>query len=248
MWDETLIESKGTGKRGKGWLTFPIALLIHVLVIGVLIGTSYWSVEAVQARPPMPIIFVGPKSVPDGGSLSTIPKQRSNSGSKTSSKIPPFVQPPAIPENSAEPQNAIQETEMGKGSSNNVVTSPFDGPPGPPCEFPCVPGSGTGNRIGTGFDEPRFITPEVTQPVLILKIKPDYPLIALHVHIQGIVYLQAVITQTGTVDELRVLHSPHPLLEKAAVNAVKQWLYRPAMVNGRPVKVYFNVTVEFKIQ
>ena len=71
------------------------------------------------------------------------------------------------------------------------------------------------------------------------KIKPG---------IQGIVILEAVITKTGTVEDVRVLRALHPILDQAAISAVKQWKYQPAMLNGRPVKVYFTVTVNFTLR
>ncbi|MCI0603649.1 energy transducer TonB [bacterium] len=59
--------------------------------------------------------------------------------------------------------------------------------------------------------------------------------------------LEAVITKTGTVEEVKVLRSLHPVMDQAALNAVKQWKYKPAVLNGRPVKVYFTVTVTFRL-
>jgi protein TonB len=62
------------------------------------------------------------------------------------------------------------------------------------------------------------------------------------------VILEAVITKTGTVEDVKVLRSLHPILDQAALNAVKQWKYQPAMLNNRPVKVYFTVTVKFTLR
>ena len=92
------------------------------------------------------------------------------------------------------------------------------------------------------------ITAEVKQPQLIKKVEPPYPEIARKARIQGIVILEAVITKTGSVEEVKVLRALHPILDQAAVNAVKQWKYQPATLNGRPVKVYFTVTVNFTLR
>lgn len=247
MWDETLIESRGRSKRGKTWFTFPIALLMHALVIGVLIGTSYWTVEAVQAPVSNAVPRWIPVQLPQGSAGSAIPKATPKPPKSANSK-PPLEQPQEIPENlTPGPPEAPAEPDPN-ASANNIEGEPGGGPEGIPGGYPGASGAGTGFLRGGESDPPIIITPEVTQPVLIRKITPEYPPIAIRGRIQGIVVLEAVITRTGTVEELRVLHSPHPLLEQAAVKAVKQWLYRPALVNSKPVKVYFTVTVEFKIQ
>jgi len=247
MWDATLIESKGPGKRGKTWLTFPVALLIHALVVGVLIVTSYWSVEAVQG-PVLNAVHWIPVQLPKGGSGSVIPKATPKPPAKPTASHLPLVQPETIPETLTQetPEAPVENNQ--DVSSNNIEGEPGGGSEVIPGGYPGVDGIGTGVLSGSGSDEPIVITPNVKQPVLIRKITPNYPPICIRAHIQGIVLLEAVITRTGSVEELRVLHSAHPLLEQAAVNAVKQWLYRPALVNGNPVKVYFNVTVDFKIQ
>ncbi|HJZ12475.1 MAG TPA: energy transducer TonB, partial [Acidobacteriota bacterium] len=74
-----------------------------------------------------------------------------------------------------------------------------------------------------------------------------YPEVARRARIQGTVILEAVITKTGTVEEMKILRALHPVLDQAAMNAVKQWKYKPAVLNGRPVKVYFTVTVNFQL-
>jgi protein TonB len=65
--------------------------------------------------------------------------------------------------------------------------------------------------------------------------------------IEGVVILQAVINRSGLIEELTLERSAHPLLDEAAIRAVKQWIYRPATLDGRPMKVYFTVTVNFHI-
>jgi protein TonB len=82
---------------------------------------------------------------------------------------------------------------------------------------------------------------------LIYQVKPVYPQIAIRTRIQGTVVLEAVITKEGTIESLQVV-SGHPLLTQAAVDAVKQWRYRPTMLNGDPVSVITTVTVTFTLQ
>jgi TonB family protein len=78
--------------------------------------------------------------------------------------------------------------------------------------------------------------------------KPVYPTIAKSARIQGTVALQATIATDGTVQKLTVLSSENPLLTPAAVDAVKQWVYEPTLLNGNPVPVSTTVTVNFALQ
>lgn len=60
--------------------------------------------------------------------------------------------------------------------------------------------------------------------------------------------LEAVITATGAVEEIRVIRSVHPLLDESAERSVCQWIYRPATLHGRPVRVFLTVTVDFRLR
>ena len=79
---------------------------------------------------------------------------------------------------------------------------------------------------------------------LIHKVQPDYPPLARQARIQGAVVLQAVISREGTIENLQVL-SGHPMLVHAAIDAVSQWRYRPYVLNGDPIEVETQVTVNF---
>jgi len=79
---------------------------------------------------------------------------------------------------------------------------------------------------------------------LILRVQPAYPLFARQVRVQGLVVLRAVISREGTIENLQVL-SGHPMLVQAAVDAVRQWRYRPYVLNGEPVEVETEVKVNF---
>ncbi len=88
---------------------------------------------------------------------------------------------------------------------------------------------------------------EIREPKKIFHVPPVYPQIALSSGVQGVVILEATIGETGAIENIRVLRS-HPLLERAAVEAVKQWRYTPTRLNGQPVPVMITVTVNFMIE
>ena len=88
----------------------------------------------------------------------------------------------------------------------------------------------------------------VQQANLIYQTKPTYPEQALQAGIEGAVLLEAVIAKSGSVENLRLMsRGAHPFLVKAAMEAVKQWRYRPTLLNGEPIEVVTTITVDFRL-
>lgn len=90
------------------------------------------------------------------------------------------------------------------------------------------------------------ISQGVTQGMLIHRVEPTYPQIARTARIQGVVVLTAVIARNGEIENLTLV-SGHPLLAPAAIDAVKQWRYRPYLLNSEPVEVETTITVNFQL-
>jgi TonB family protein len=84
----------------------------------------------------------------------------------------------------------------------------------------------------------------IREPKKIRDVKPAYPEMAMAAGVQGIVILEALIEQDGSVGDVRVLRSI-ALLDQAAVEAVRQWRFTPTLLNGQPVEVLMTVTVNF---
>jgi protein TonB len=88
---------------------------------------------------------------------------------------------------------------------------------------------------------------QIKQPTRIKNVNPVYPAIAQSARVQGVVIIEAIIGSNGKVQEAKVLRSI-PLLDQAALEAVKQWEYSPTLLNGVPVPVIMTVTVNFTLQ
>lgn len=86
----------------------------------------------------------------------------------------------------------------------------------------------------------------VTQGLLIKKIAPVYPAGALKLRQQGAVELIATVSKTGTITKVRVLNG-ESMLAQAAVDAVRQWRYRPFLLNAEPVEIETQITINFKL-
>lgn len=87
----------------------------------------------------------------------------------------------------------------------------------------------------------------VQQALLVRRVQPVYPPLAVQIRLEGTVRVHAVIGRDGTVRELEAL-SGHPILAKAAMEAVQQWRYQPTLLNGEPVEVETYITVVFQLQ
>jgi protein TonB len=100
---------------------------------------------------------------------------------------------------------------------------------------------------GAPMPEPVRVGGEVQPPKKIKDVRPDYPMAARNARIEGTVILEAVIDTRGVVADVKVLKSI-PLLDAAALEAVKQWRYQATMLNGEAVPIVMTVTVNFGLE
>jgi protein TonB len=137
-----------------------------------------------------------------------------------------------------------------------------DGPPQVGLSGPYIPGVASNGGPGGVFSSlpgTRPIMPAVPLPAvrpitvshmsegdLVRKILPTYPALARSARIQGQVVLQAIISKQGAIENLQVM-SGHPMLVPAAIEAVRQWRYRPYILNNEPVEVETQITVNFSL-
>jgi periplasmic protein TonB len=108
-------------------------------------------------------------------------------------------------------------------------------PPPAPAERPAAP------------RKPLIVDHGAQEAKLIHRVQPDYPTLAPQIHLSGTVELRAIIAKDGSVINLEVI-SGNPILARSALDAVKQWRYRPTLLNGEPVEVQTFVTVNFVLQ
>jgi protein TonB len=129
------------------------------------------------------------------------------------------------------------------GSPGGVIggiigSVPTAAPPPPPPPVKVVEKPKEVQRIRVGGN--------VQQANLIRRITPVYPPLAKQARIQGTVRFTAIISKDGTISNLQLI-SGHPLLVPSAQDAVKQWVYRPTLLNGEPVEVVTQIDVNFTL-
>jgi len=140
---------------------------------------------------------------------------------------PPKPSPPPAPASSSSP---VRKTEAR--------------PPGRP--VPAEPPAMT--TPAPSAAQPIHVGGDIKAPAKTRDVRPVYPAAAQASRIQGIVIIEATIGADGRVRETRVLRPVSPLLDDAAVEAVRQWEYEPTLLNGSPVPVIMTVTVNFRLQ
>lgn len=96
--------------------------------------------------------------------------------------------------------------------------------------------------------EPIEATGDVVDPVIVMRVEPNYPNTARRARIEGKVILHAVIDKEGNVNNVTVLSSSNPMFNDSAIEAVKQRKYKPALQNGRPVAIYFTIRIDFRLR
>lgn len=149
-------------------------------------------------------------------------------------RIPPTVE--SIDEPDLPPEAIADTGLIGLGSGVDLFNAASDsseplGPLAPLAAPPTVP-----QRVP--------VTSTIQAARLISRVQPIYPPLARQSRIEGSVVLHAVINKDGEVSELQVL-SGHPLLVRAALDAVRQWRYSPTLLSGQPMEVETTITVSF---
>ena len=243
MFEDSLLESGGRLKTKRGvTTTVSFILQIGILIVMILIPLIFTEalprtqlMTFLVAPPPPP-----PPPPPAAAPVKVVRQIQTdivNGQLRTPTKIPKKVQ--MIKEDEAPPPVMATSGVVG-------------GVPGG------VPGGQMGGVIGgiissTPVAVPKVATPQrvrvsqgVSTGLLVRKVNPTYPPLARQARIQGTVILQAEISKTGDIQNLRLI-SGHPMLAPAAIEAVKQWKYKPYLLNGEPVEVETTVQVNFTL-
>jgi len=244
MFEDSLLESGGRLKTKRGATTM-VSFIIEVVIIGILILIPLIYTEALPkqqlmtflvAPPPPPPPPPPPAAAPPVRVIKKIETELDNGQLRQPTKIPQKIQ-------------MIKEDEPPPSTAGTVV----GGVPGG------IPGGSAGGVLGsiigaaTPTAVPKVATPQrvrvshgVSEGLLVHQVRPVYPPLARSARIQGSVVLQAVIGKDGAIQNLRLV-SGHPMLAPAAIDAVKQWKYKPYFLNGEPVEVDTQITVNFTL-
>jgi protein TonB len=245
MLENSLFESQGRKKTRKP-VTVVVSAGAHIVTIVVLVLIPLLQTQAITV-PPVDMSLFLPRieppryvevvSAPPRIQKYTVPDPNLLT---TPTSIPEkiaYVDEPPKPSVGFSPLNGtggVGTLLIDIPNRQPEVTPPTLAPPAPPP--PPAPVKAAPIRV-SHFDP----------AALIHQVNPVYPPLAKQTHVQGIVVLEAIISEEGAIESLRVV-SGHPLLTQATLDAVKQWRYRPVLLNGEPIEIITTVTVTFTLQ
>jgi len=243
MFEDSLIESGGKLKTSRGWTSI-VSFVIQIGIIGVMILIPLIFTEALPRTQLMTFLVAPPPPPPPPPPaaapvkiVKVIQTDIVNGQLRTPTKIPQKIQ--MIKEDEAPPPVMASTGVVG-------------GVPGG------VPGGSMGGVIGSVLSSTPVAVPKIATPqrvrvssgvqsgLLIRKVNPSYPPLARQARIQGVVLLQAEISKEGNIINLQLI-SGHPMLAPSTIEAVKQWRYKPYLLNGEPVEVETQIQVNFTL-
>lgn len=252
MFEQTFVSG---GKTKKPW-TVLVAFGIQtvLILVAVIIPMVWFDVlptaqlqSFLVAPPPPPPPPPPPAAAPPVKVVKVIPRQF-DAGKLMAPKVVPkevaTIKEEELPPPSAGVAGVVGGVPGGVagGTPGGVlggiigsVPSAAPPPPPPPKE---APKPATPQRIKVGGN--------VQSAKLVRQPRPVYPALAKQARISGVVRLSAIISKDGTIQHLEVI-SGHPLLVPAALEAVKQWVYQPTLLNGEPVEVQTQIDVNFTL-
>ncbi len=243
MFEDSLIESGGRLKTKRGLTTF-LSFGLQIALVGVLVLVPLLFTEALPKTQLMTFLVAPPPPPPPPPPPAAAPI-----------KVVKIIQTDIVNGQLRTPTKIPEKVQMIKEEEAPPPVSTMAGVVG---GVPGAAGGQMGGVIGgiinsTPIAVPKVATPQrvrvsqgVTQGLLLRKIQPAYPPLARQARIQGSVLLQAEISKDGSIQNLRLI-SGHPMLAPAAIEAVKQWKYKPYILNGEPVEVETQITVNFTL-
>lgn len=249
MTARALVEQNGTTDRK--WVTVMISLVLHAFILGALIMIPLIYMEALPVQQ-IRDYFISPPAPPAAPRASARAVKIVSVEHRISQvQVEPLQVPREIPQTIPRIVDEAPAPQTDSPDSSGVI----GGMPGPQSDNPFL------KMLQRNLPSPPKLEPSpakkegptripmvstLSEANLIFAPRPAYPSMAKSIGLEGSVVLEAVISTDGGVENLQVL-SGHPLLVKAAVDAVLQWRYRPTLLNGEPVEVLTTIKVNFKL-
>ena len=237
MFEDSLMESgNGIKARSKYWSI--VSLLVNG---GGLLAFIIWPLLHPEALPRqmMATLMVAPSPPPPPPLPAPVPRvqvksEMLNSELLAPSKIPKQIK--IVNEAAAPPSmdGVFGMENMGNGTPGGMGI--------------ILGGAGMGKAPVVKAEVPRKVSVSggVIAGNLVVKTVPQYPAIPKAAGVHGTVVLQATISRTGSIENLRVISGP-PMLQQAAIDAVRTWRYKPYLLNGEPVEVETTINVVFNL-
>jgi protein TonB len=231
MFEQSILLSSAPGKKAGA---LAISLSAQTFAVGMLLLIPLLYTEQLPfvqlqiptflpAAPPSPVREPAPRrhTAVRAGGVFTIPRL-----------VPPLYTQPDVIDNAPEQVGRIDAGPIVPLGPSVIFTQVLPPPPRPVIE--------------PGPSKPITVTSDIQSAKLLRKVTPIYPRLAIIARVSGTVHLMGTIGKDGMIEQVQVVSGP-PMLAQAAVDAVRQWIYRPTMLNNEPVDVIAPIDVIFSL-
>ena len=233
MFEQSILLSSAPGKKAGA---LAVSLSAQTLAVGTLLLIPLLYTDQlpfVQLQIPT-FLPAPPPPPPDPEPIvRTNARVRAGNIFTAPTRIPPLNTQPEPIDNAPEPLGRIDAAPIVPLGPSVIFTQLIPPPPLPPVIEP-APG------------KPITVTSDIQSAKLLRKVIPVYPQFAIIARVSGKVHLIGTIGKDGMIEQLQVISGP-PMLVRAAVDAVRQWVYRPTMLNSKPVEVIAPIEVNFTL-
>jgi protein TonB len=258
MFEHSLIDLAATKRSRKRWLSLPAAIMLHAGAFGVFMLASYWQVEAVpevaMIEPFREVILPPPPPALGSGKPATTKPAVVKKEEVKPVTPQQTVQPEAVADLKSEPQtgSSVLDNILPPGGRTDGVAEggSEDGDPNSdtPYSVAVTPAPVPVPTPEPVNDKPIQVGGAVLRPEVIARTQPRYTEMARKAHLEGMVKVRAIIDEHGNVTDVQLLRGLPMGLDQSAMDAVRTWRFTPATLHGKPVKVYFDLTVNFTLQ
>jgi protein TonB len=253
LFEDSLLDSTIGQRKRRTWAT-GLSFALQIFFIGFLLLLPLWFTDVLPkeqlvtflvAPPPPPPPPPAAASRPPAPRVVKVTSNIANGRLRTPSRIPAKVL--MVKEDDSPPPPVATTGGVVGGVPGGIPGGQLSGVIGG------IISSSSSPAVAPTLSKPVpavqrvRVSSGVTDGLLIHRVEPTYPPLARQARIEGSVVLTAFIDKGGNVQRLSVV-SGHPLLVSAAIDAVKQWRYKPLLVNGQPIEVETTVTVNFHVR
>jgi len=241
----------GSEQKQRRQMLLALALLLAALILVLVKDRQFWfpassaGGDAEQVEPAEATPSQAPATKTQTPAAPTHPKEHTKAAPVPVSQ--PQTVPPVVMNRAVLPP---LEVEVVAGDTRRTVASGspavrVDVQPGVPARaMPAPQGAGAAN-VATNASERVRLSPDTVQ-VVSRPVEPNYPMLAKQMKVQGSVILQALIGKEGSIQDLQVISGP-AILSTAALEAVRQWRFKPYYQAGEAVETQARITVNFTI-
>jgi protein TonB len=248
MFETSVIHAEVVAEKRVGLLTASFAF--HSLVVIAVLANGIRTIEFPTNAPreyaipvfAMPVQVPPALGVPNGGHKQSTPPAPAKPTTPTAN-----MAPNTVPDHTEPAASTATSTGDTTTTGNDSGSDQPQGVPWGVAHGVGVDGPPSTATVASVPDVPLPVGGDVKAPVVIRRVQPVYPKLAINARMNGTVIVECIIDKTGRVREAHVVSSTSPLFNQSALDAVQQWQFAPGSLHGNAIDTIFDLTVTFHV-